>query len=174
MIADESKQWELLRDNKVDVVLEVWPSGHIEQYSMYVQHKQVILDIGPLGVIGRIGWFVPDYVTEKNQFLEYWRQYQIPNTIAKFHQPNLHICGDSGKDLCTGGLFLGGDAAWLHFEEALMNNLHLNFSISWTNKEEADERNIDTEMLFLEQVQDMYNQKKNFLFYLWDPHHVCL
>ena len=52
-----------LSDGSLDVVLEVWPSGVVDEEQAFIDDGSVV-DIGELGAIGKIGWFTPQYVID--------------------------------------------------------------------------------------------------------------
>ena len=57
---DEFAQFPALSTGELDATLEVWPSGHAEDYATYIEGDGSIVDGGELGVVGKIGWYVPD------------------------------------------------------------------------------------------------------------------
>lgn len=69
------------------------------------------MNAGNLGVVGRIGWYIPKYVIEEDPFLEYWRTLTRQDAIEKFHYSR-NTCGN-GEEFCEGALFLGGHEAWV-------------------------------------------------------------
>ena len=54
---DEIAQFPALADGLLDATLEVWPSGHVEDYQRFVEDEKTVEDLGPLGVVGKIGWY---------------------------------------------------------------------------------------------------------------------
>ncbi len=49
MDIDENATWPGLDTGDLDAVLEVWPSGHVDDYATYVEEKGTVVDIGELG-----------------------------------------------------------------------------------------------------------------------------
>jgi glycine betaine/proline transport system substrate-binding protein len=46
--------------------LEVWPSGHAADIEEYIETDHAVQSAGPLGVVGKIGWYVPTYVVAQH------------------------------------------------------------------------------------------------------------
>ncbi|MCB0145629.1 MAG: hypothetical protein KDE50_37445, partial [Caldilineaceae bacterium] len=59
---DENAQWAALATGDLDASLEVWPSGHADNVAEYIDKQGVVENGGGLGVIGRIGWYIPSYL----------------------------------------------------------------------------------------------------------------
>ena len=54
-----------MADGDVDATLEVWPSGHADDYAQFIEEAGTVVDGGLLGITGNIGWFVPSYVVDE-------------------------------------------------------------------------------------------------------------
>lgn len=169
LIRDEKDQWKMIEDGQVDVILEVWPSVNQKSFTDYVHSRKIVSYVGNLGVLGQIGWYVPKYAVLQDPFLEYWRRFTDPNVIEQFSHPK-KLC--DGAKPCTGVLFMGGDRSWAHKEDKIIQGLSLNVSVQWTNESRAIQKDISIESLYLKDIQDMFEKKKYFLFYMWDPHQV--
>ena len=63
---DESAQWAAIAAGEADASLEVWPSGHADNVAQYIDELEVVENAGELGVVGKIGWFVPTYVIDEH------------------------------------------------------------------------------------------------------------
>ena len=63
---DENATWPGMDAGDLDAVLEVWPSGHVDDYQTYVTDKATVVDMGELGPVAKIGWYVPSYVIEEH------------------------------------------------------------------------------------------------------------
>lgn len=61
---DENAQWAALGSGDLSASLEVWPSGHAANMKQYIDEKKVVENLGPLGVVGKISWYVPTYVVK--------------------------------------------------------------------------------------------------------------
>ena len=49
-----------MADGKVDAVLEDWQ--HTDEYAKYIDKAGTVVQGGPLGVEGHIGWLIPKYL----------------------------------------------------------------------------------------------------------------
>ena len=96
-----------LADGTVDAVLEIWPSGITESEQAFFDDGSVSV-IGELGAVGKIGWFVPDYVIEENPDLATWEGYASDEAAALFATAET---GDSGR-------FLGTDPSYSQIRRA--------------------------------------------------------
>ena len=75
---------------------------------------------------------------------------------------NLNKYADLFKTSESGdkGQFLGTDPSYVQYDEALVENLGLNFKVIFTGSETAT----------IEAIKQAVAQKKPLLFYWWDPH----
>ena len=110
---DENATWPGLDAGDIDAVLEVWPSGHAEDYETYITGKKTIVDIGPLGPSAKIGWYVPTAVLADNPELATWEGFKDPETASLF------ATAESG-DL---GQFLMGDPSYVSYDEQIIAHL---------------------------------------------------
>jgi glycine betaine/proline transport system substrate-binding protein len=62
---DEGATWPAIAAGDVHANLEQWPSGHGADIETYIDSGQIV-DAGPLGVVGKIGWWLPTYMVEAN------------------------------------------------------------------------------------------------------------
>ena len=53
-----------MADGKVDAVLEDWQ--HVDEYKQYIDKAGTVVQGGPLGVEGHIGWFIPKYLMDQH------------------------------------------------------------------------------------------------------------
>jgi glycine betaine/proline transport system substrate-binding protein len=147
---DEKNQWPALAKGDLSASLELWPSGHADSVKTYITEQKVVEEAGKLGVVGKIGWFVPKYVVDAHPELATSDGYAKAENAALFKTAE---SGDAGQ-------FLQGDPSWIYQDEALIKNLGLNFKIVKGGSEQA----------VLSQLDSAYTQKKPILFYLWTPH----
>src|SRR5215208_7738986 len=56
--------FQAMADGKVDAVLEDWQ--HVDQYEQYIDKAGTVVQGGPLGVEGHIGWFIPQFVMDEH------------------------------------------------------------------------------------------------------------
>jgi glycine betaine/proline transport system substrate-binding protein len=143
----EDLSWPGFESGEVDVILEDW--GHPELEQLYVTDKKVAMDAGTNGNIGVIGWYVPKFFADEH-----------PDILTDAKNLNNYV--DLFKTSESGdlGQFLGTDPSYVQYDEALVENLGLNFKVIFTGSENAT----------VEAIKQAVAQKKPLLFYWWDPH----
>ena len=62
--------FQAMADGEVDAVLEDWQ--HTDEYKKYIEEAGTVVDGGPLGVEGHIGWFIPKYLMDSNPEFASW------------------------------------------------------------------------------------------------------
>jgi glycine betaine/proline transport system substrate-binding protein len=112
---DENVTWPGLDAGDIDAVLEVWPSGHAEDYETYVVGNKTVVDLGLLGPSAKIGWYVPTAVLTDHPELATWEGFKDPATAALF------ATAESGEL----GQFLMGDPSYVSYDEQIIANLGL-------------------------------------------------
>ncbi len=112
---DENATWPGLDAGDLDAVLEVWPSGHAEDYATYVEEKGSVIDLGLLGPTAKIGWYVPTLVVEQHPELATWEGFKDPELAGLF------ATAETGSD----GQFLMGDSSYVSYDEQIIANLEL-------------------------------------------------
>jgi glycine betaine/proline transport system substrate-binding protein len=149
---DENAQWAALSNGDLSASLELWPSGHAESVKTYITDQKQVEDIGPLGVVGKISWYVPTYMVEQNPELATWEGFQKPENAALFKTAET---GEKGQ-------FLAGDPAWVQYDEDIIKNLNMDLQVVRVGSETA----------VLAAVDSAYGRKEPILFYFWTPHSV--
>ena len=147
---DEYAQWDSIASGALHACLEVWPSGHAADIAKYIATDHTVQNAGPLGVVGKIGWYVPAYVVAQHPELVTWNGFVTPEAAALFQTP-----ASGGK-----GQFLAGDPSWVQFDAQIIENLGLDFAVVFAGSEAA----------LLAQVADAYREQVPLLFYYWRPH----
>ena len=137
-----------LADGTLDAVLEIWPSGITDAENAFFEDGTVV-DIGELGAVGKIGWFVPGYVIEDNPDLATWEGYASPDAAALFATAET---GDLGR-------FLGTDPSYSQFDEQIIDNLGLPFQVQFSGSEPATVAEVDARVSAGEPI----------LLYWWTP-----
>ncbi len=137
-----------LADGTLDAVLEIWPSGVTDAEQTYFADGSVV-DIGPLGAVGKIGWFVPSYVVEENPDLATWEGYADPANASLFATAET---GDLGR-------FLGTDPSYSQYDEQIIENLGLPLQVVFSGSEPATVAEVDARVAAEEPV----------LLYWWTP-----
>lgn len=148
----EQAQWAALAAGDLHASLEVWPSGHGANIAEYIEKQKVVEDGGPLGVIGRIGWYMPSYMVKDHPELATWEG------LAKPENAKLFATAETGDK----GQLLFGDPSWVTYEADIIKNLNLNFQIVQAGSEEA----------ILSSLDAAYSRKDPILFYFWTPHSI--
>lgn len=121
-----------MADGTVDAVLELWPSGITDDEQAFLDEGSVV-EIGELGAIGKIGWFVPQYVIDEHPDLATWEGFQDPANAALFSTAET---GDQGR-------FLGTDPSYSQYDEAIISNLDLPFQVVFSGSEAATVAELD-------------------------------
>jgi glycine betaine/proline transport system substrate-binding protein len=145
---DEFAQFPAMAAGELDATLEVWPSGHAEDYATYIEGDGSVVDGGPLGVIGKIGWYLPTYVLD-----------QCPDcaTVEGLNaNASLFVTTETG-DL---GQMLDGDPSFVSFDAQIVESLGLDFEVVVAGSEAA---------LLAELDQAIANEEP-LLFYWYTPH----
>lgn len=145
---DENTMFTGMSDGSLDAALEIWPSGVTEDEQAFFDDGSV-LNIGELGTVGKIGWFVPSYVVEENPELATWEGYQDPAVAAMFATAET---GDLGR-------FLGTDPSYSQYDEAIISNLELPFEVVFSGSEPATVAELDARFAAEEPI----------LMYWWTP-----
>jgi glycine betaine/proline transport system substrate-binding protein len=100
-----------MADGKVDAVLEDWQ--HTDEYKKYIEEAGTVVDGGPLGVEGHIGWFIPKYLMDEHPEFATWEGLKGKEDLFKTPES-----GDQG-------MFLGGDPSYVQKDKELIKALGL-------------------------------------------------
>ncbi len=149
---DENAQWPALAGGDLQASLEVWPSGHAENVKQYITDQKVVENIGLLGPVGEIGWFMPTYVLDGHPDLATWEGFKNPDNAKLFATAET---GDKGQ-------FLAGDPSWVQYDGDIIKNLGLDLEVVTAGSEEA----------ILAALDSANSRKEPVLFYFWTPHSV--
>ena len=115
---DENTMFSGLADGDLDACLELWPSGISADEQAYLDDGSVV-QIGQLGAIGQIGWYVPRYVQEQYPETATWEGFLDPELAALFASAET---GDLGR-------FLGTDPSYSQYDETIIENLGLQLQV---------------------------------------------
>jgi len=137
-----------MADGTLDAVLEIWPSGVTDAETAYFDDGTVV-DIGELGAVGKIGWFVPQYVIDEHPELATWEGFQDPALAALFATPET---GDNGR-------FLGTDPSYSQYDEQIIANLGLPLQVVFSGSEPATVAEVDARVAAQEPI----------VLYWWTP-----
>jgi len=145
---DENAQWAGLADGTLDASLEVWPSGHADNYATYVDELGTVADGGPLGAVGQIGWFLPTALLAQHPELASWEGLR--------GREDLFATSETG----TSGQFLAADPSFVQFDDAIIANLGLDLTVIQSGSEAAQ----------LAAVDAAIGRGDPVLFYFYTPH----
>jgi len=145
---DEYAQFKALANGDLDATLEVWPSGHAADYKKYIATDNGVVDGGPLGITGRIGWYIPTYMLQDHPELATWEGLKQDATLFK--------TADSGD----AGQILDGAPSYVTYDQTIADNLGLNLKVAYAGSEAAELTELDT----------AYQDQKPILMYFWTPH----
>jgi glycine betaine/proline transport system substrate-binding protein len=149
--ATTAGQWDSLRSGDLHVSLEMWPSGHPDEM-VRNQKDHLVEDAGPLGPVAKVGWFIPTYLLTAHPELATWEGYKDPANVALFQTVET---GSKGR-------FMSGDPKWVAWDQQIIDNLGLNFQVTFAGSEEAE----------LAELDSAYAKRAPLLFYLWIPHWI--
>jgi glycine betaine/proline transport system substrate-binding protein len=145
----EQVSWEGFPTGEVDVILENW--GHPDLIQKYVVEDKVAVDLGPTGNKGIIGWYTTPAFAEANP--EILTADKDPKILNKFaDQLKTSESGDKGQ-------LLDGDPAYVTNDEALVENLGLDFKVIYSGSEAASNKAFEA----------AHKNGKPILGYSWEP-----
>jgi glycine betaine/proline transport system substrate-binding protein len=133
--------FQAMADGKVDAVLEDWQ--HTDEYAKYIDKAGTVVQGGPLGVEGHIGWFIPQFVMDEHPEFKTWE-------------------GLKGKEDVFNNEFLGGDPAYVQKDKELIKALGLDLKHVTAGAEPAQ----------VARWSQAYKQKKPVLFYWYTPQYL--
>ncbi len=137
-----------MADGSLDAVLEIWPSGITDEENAYFDDGTVV-HLGDLGAVGRIGWFVPQYVLDTHPELATWEGFTTPEAASLFGTAE---SGDLGR-------FLATDPSYSQFDEQIIANLDMPFQVQYSGSEPATIAELDARASATEPV----------VMYWWTP-----
>jgi glycine betaine/proline transport system substrate-binding protein len=149
---DENAQWPALAKGDLHATLEIWPSGHAANVAEYIDNQKAVENGGPLGPVGKIGWFIPTYLLAVHPELATWEGFTTPEAAALFATAET---GDKGQ-------FLAGDPSWVQYDADIIRNLGINFQVVTAGSENA----------LLSAVDAAYSRQEPVLFYFYKPHSI--
>jgi glycine betaine/proline transport system substrate-binding protein len=137
----EIPAFQAMADGKTDAVLEDWQ--HTDQYEQYIDKAGTVVQGGPLGVEGHIGWFIPQFVMDEHPEFKTWE-------------------GLKGKEDVFNNEFLGGDPSYVQKDKELIEALGLDLKHVTAGAEPAQ----------VARWSQAYKQKKPVLFYWYTPQYL--
>jgi len=145
---DEFAQFPAMAAGELDATLEVWPSGHAEDYATYIEGDGSVVDGGELGVIGKIGWYVPTYVVDEHP------------EVATVEGLNANAALFATTETGDKGQMLDGDPSFVSFDAEIVENLGLDFEVVVAGSEAA----------LLAELDQAVANGDPLLFYWYTPH----
>jgi glycine betaine/proline transport system substrate-binding protein len=133
--------FQAMADGKVDAVLEDWQ--HVDQYEQYIDKAGTVVQGGPLGVEGHIGWFIPKFVMDEHPEFKTWE-------------------GLKGKEDVFNNEFLGGDPSYVQKDKELIKALGLDLKHVTAGAEPAQ----------VARWSQAYKQEEPVLFYWYTPQYL--
>jgi glycine betaine/proline transport system substrate-binding protein len=140
--------FQAMADGKVDAVLEDWQ--HTDEYAKYIDKAGTVVQGGPLGVEGHIGWFIPKYLADEHPEFASWEGLKGKEDLFK--------TAESGDQ----GMFLGGDPSYVQKDKELIEALGLNFKHVTAGAEPAQ----------VARWSQLYKQDKPVIFYWYTPQYL--
>ena len=114
-----AENFQALAENKIDAQLETWDIN-TEPYKKYVETEKKVKNLGALGVIGRIGWYTPKYMVDRNSEYATWRAFSDPGLSKPYSTVQ------SPGDL---GMFWSGEKDWTNIDEKFIKFKSLNLHV---------------------------------------------
>ena len=128
---DENAMIPGMSTGDIDANVEVWPSGFTPEEQAFIDDGSVV-NMGELGAIGKIGWFVTPNALEQFPQLATWEGLKDPAVSKAFATA---ATGSQGRMLAMDPSFSG-------YEEQLVKNLKLDFKVQYSGSEAATQAEI--------------------------------
>jgi glycine betaine/proline transport system substrate-binding protein len=146
----EDVSWQGFGTGEVDVVIEDWGHPDLEKKFFAESGDGSAQDFGPNGNVGIIGWYVPGWLAEEHpDILDYKNLNKYASEFAT---------SESGGK----GQFLGSDPSYVQFDEAIIENLGLDFKVVFSGGEAAT----------LTAFQEAQENKEWLIGYFWEPQYI--
>ncbi len=141
----EEVAWQGMASGSIDTVVENW--GHDDLIKKYITEQKTVVDAGPTGGKGIIGWYVPPWMAEKYPDITDWK--------------NLNKYADLFKTSESGGKgqLLDGDPSYVTNDEALVKNLKLDYKVVVGGSEAG----------LIQSFRSAEKNKKPLLAYFYEP-----
>lgn len=144
---DEQPSWQALDQGVLDVIIENW--GHEDLMEIYgPEGNGTVVDGGPTGNEGVIGWYVPAYVVEEYP--------DITDVDGLRKHTDIFRTPETGEE----GEFLGGSPGFATQDQGMINAFDLNLQIVFAGSEAAQ----------ITEVRRRYPNEEPVLFYFNEPH----
>ena len=141
----EEVAWQGMASGSIDTVVENW--GHADLIKKYITEQKTVVDAGPTGGKGIIGWYVPPWMAEKYPDITDWKNL---NKYAEMFKTS--ESGDKGQ-------LLDGDPSYVTNDEALVKNLKLDYKVVVGGSEAG----------LIQSFRSAEKNKKPLLAYFYEP-----
>jgi glycine betaine/proline transport system substrate-binding protein len=119
----EEVSWQGFGTGEVDAIVENW--GHEDLKEKYIEQQQTAVEAGPTGNVGLIGWYVPPWLAEEHPDITDWES-------LNGYADDFQTSESGGK-----GQLLDGDPSFVTNDEALIENLDLDYQVVYAGSEPA-------------------------------------
>ncbi|UIX32374.1 ABC transporter substrate-binding protein [Streptomyces sp. GQFP] len=137
--------WQGFETGEVDAILENW--GHDDLKKKYIDEQKTAVNLGATGNKGIIGWYIPPWIAKKYPDITDWKN--LNKYAAKFRTSE---SGDKGQ-------LLDGDPSYQTNDEALVENLKLDFKVVYAGSETA----------LIQSFREAEKNKKWMIGYFYEP-----
>jgi glycine betaine/proline transport system substrate-binding protein len=121
----EDVSWQGFGTGEVDVVIEDWGHPDLEKQFFEDSGDGSAMDLGPTGNVGIIGWYVPPWLAEEHP------------EVLSYEGLNDFASDFATSETGSKGQFLGADPSYVQFDEAIIDNLGLDFQVVFSGSEAA-------------------------------------
>jgi glycine betaine/proline transport system substrate-binding protein len=121
----EDVSWQGFGTGEVDVVIEDWGHPDLEKKFFEGTGDGSAMDMGPTGNVGIIGWYVPPWLAKEHPDILQWENL------------NKYASEFATSETGSKGQFLGADPSYVQFDEAIIDNLGLDFEVVFSGSEAA-------------------------------------
>jgi len=146
----EDVAWQGFGTGEVDIIIEDWGHPDLEKQFFAEKGDGSAMDLGPNGNVGIIGWYVPGWLAEEHPEVLDWEGL---NDFAS----DFATSESGGK-----GQFLGSDPSYVQFDEAIIDNLGLDFEVVFSGGEAAT----------ITAFQRAQENKEFLIGYFWEPQYI--
>jgi len=146
------EQFERLANGDLHAHLEIWSSLWAKETERYLNVEKSVEHGGELGVLGKVGWFIPSYMLIEHPELEDWEALSKPEIVELFRTP------ETGEK----GMLVGAPLNWGTRDAEIIQELALPYEII-TPESEDD---------LIARIESAYQAKEPILFYFWTPHYL--
>jgi glycine betaine/proline transport system substrate-binding protein len=146
----EDVSWQGFGTGEVDVVIEDWGHPDLEKKFFAEKGDGSGMDLGSNGNVGIIGWYVPGWLAEEHPDILDWEN--LNQYASEF------ATSESGGQ----GQFLGSDPSYVQFDEAIIENLDLDFKVVFSGGEAAT----------ISSFQKAQENEEWLIGYFWEPQYI--